>query len=282
MKKPILRTEKFEMKLSEAMRSFGFKYDYDPYDDIFHEGYRNNQAKEIYDTVKEENGGEDLKEVFPSIVTGALEDVERCNLANKLFEKAKEATLDNLKKICVHAKYVGIDSDGEEFPVSEVGEILEATCEDNETIVLTISNPEHLINDIIDGAGQFYPHEILVDVPQTAEVQSRLHWLRCYFGVYRESYTSEVSVDYSDHSEDDFNEMVRERIDMMENEEIASEVYEYLIDNMTPESMDKVEKVLKAFKLSNEDLDKIKNDLKLMLQGDIEKRSSLISKIKAS
>ena len=188
MSNVIKRVAKFKAKLSDVANWLGFtNIDHDEYDDVYHSGYSSKDA-ETMDNIP--SRFEPIKHLILPEIAEAHEQADRLAIVAELDEATRNAIKESLEKIEVVGEYEGLSSEGVEVSVSCPSHVssVEILLEEGEEFVLIeIVNPEHLINDLINGQGRFYPHEIPVDVASDKEVQGRLHFLGEYFEIYGES-----------------------------------------------------------------------------------------------
>lgn len=145
------------LKLPKKWMASGEYLDADAYDDVYHTGYT------ASDIIGAPVPG--AAELFPDQVAMALEYAEREAWAVEIGDARRNAIKKAFEMISgIQCEYIGIDSNGSNQSVS-----IEAGIESVELdvpaalVTLTIRNPEHLINNLINGLGRFYPHEITVD-----------------------------------------------------------------------------------------------------------------------
>lgn len=266
MSKIIQRTGEFRLKLSEVASWFNVKPEYDEYDDTWHNGYDT-------EYVADSDIGEKLepiKHLILSEVATSLEEAERQAIVSEMNKEARRVVIDSLMKIDVVGEYLGVDSEGNEVQVSCPSCVLDVTIEGywgEEEVVLKIKNPEHLINDLINGHGGFYPTEIAVDAADDDNVQSRLHFLKEYFEVYGES-PSRMSdrIDGSSaFSGEDFIDILQNRVSEVSEEKWAEKIAENSHD-----AMEDIQKLVDLKLVSNGR----REALKCMVIDQVEKEAS--------
>lgn len=219
MKKFIQRTATFKIPLETITHYLNIKFEYDPYDDVY--GDWSQSDLEAADFGKYDK----LKKVLKRPFYIALEDIERMLWVQSLEANAVESAIDSLLSINLTAEYVGLNSEGEHTEVNCHAYVSDANINVAEGYAeIAIVNPEHLVNTCIDGVGEFYPHEILIDIAQDNAVQDSIHWILRYFDVYGESVTHHECYDPYGATNDYVEEVVSERLAWLEEKEVASEI----------------------------------------------------------
>lgn len=195
----IKRNVTLTTSLSKFAEDFGFKIDFDEYDDVYHNGYRKSDLKDLNINLPEKY--KNLDKILPTIVCQALEDAERIGYTRAMRRSALKAFSLTLLKIDLSgggASYQ--DQNGNQFDEkASVTDIQINTSSDE--IVLSINNPEHLINAIINGVGQFYPDLDPNVEASNPDLIARLHHLKDFFNVYGENMVlmpDRIEPDYSD------------------------------------------------------------------------------------
>lgn len=260
-KKIIKRTATFTIPLKDACEMLGFKYELDYYDDFFMDCN--------YSSLDHINLGklDNLKHIFKNQALDAYEHCTRGEMASAMERETDKAIESSLLKIDVVGEYLGLNSEGEEVWVSEPSCVIEANVDRVEdTCTIVIKNPEHLINDLINGEGRFYPHEILIDIAQDSEVKSRIHFLGEYFSIYGDSISStdDRAASYACAEDEDIEGVFKENLSCVEEHEFVENMTEYLAqDSVTKEIFEKM--LIKACKYCGMDkakvLDQIRDDL---------------------
>ena len=169
-KQPIKRITTIELTLVEAANALKYKdwdstneyLDADSHDDVYHSGYGKKDVTYFSEILPGANA------IFPLEVAIATEDAERDAYAGAISKARHEAIKISLENISdIQCEYLGQDSEGNQLPVSIKAGIKEVSVDVPENKVLvTIENPEHLINGLIDAMGYFYPTEIYADIPR--------------------------------------------------------------------------------------------------------------------
>lgn len=238
MKEQINRTVTLTMKLSEVAKDFGYKLEADSHDDVFHGGY---SAKDIRNqSLNLPAGMDNLNVYFPNVVAQALEDVERSGIARGIVKYAIQALEDCLLKI-------DLTSGGAEYSeadgnlVSAKAGITEVTIDEtNDSITVTILNPEHLINTVINGVGLLYPDLSSTEPASNDELSKRFHNLKDYFEVYGERKPDgELPSQYSpDIDDEQFKEELTFRLSELTLEDVAQAVLDYIEETDNEVSME--------------------------------------------
>jgi hypothetical protein len=195
----IQRNTTLTISLSKFAEDFGFKIDFDEYDDVYHNGYIKSDLKNLNLILPEKY--KNLDKILPTIVCQALEDAERMGYTSAMKRASLKALSLTLLKIDLSgggASYQ--DQNGNQFDEkASITDIQINTASDE--IVISINNPEHLINAIINGVGQFYPDLDPNVEASNPDLIARLHHLKDFFTVYGENMVSipdRIEPDFSD------------------------------------------------------------------------------------
>lgn len=261
MNKIIQRTATFKIPLETITHSLGIKFEYDPYDDVYGDWSQSDLESSYFGKYDK------LKKILKRPFYIAFEDIERMAWVQSLEANAIESAIDSLLSINLTAEYVGLNSEGEHTEVNchaYVDSVNINVAEGYAEVVIV--NPEHLVNTCIDGVGEFYPHEILVDIAQDKAVQDRIHWILRYFDIYGESVIHHECYDPYGVTSDYVEEVVSERLAWLEEKEVASEIID---SNMSP--VDAL-KLLEEFPdmFSNKFLESVKIEINDLLEDMID------------
>lgn len=235
-KKPVLRTVTITMTLAEASRVMGKEggewskgsayIDADSYDDVWHDGYRDSQVLGID---FREYVAEEAKNIFPGEVGVALEELERASIASKIGDARRDAVKATLEKIEVSGEYMS--DDGEMISVGgaeKPGVVSVEIDVPGDSVKVKLKNPEHLVNDIVNGVGRWSPPFDPYEVADDDEIKAA--FVACshdYFDVYGDSPSSTDRMNFDpDVNDKDFVEAIKERLAMLSNEEVAERVVE--------------------------------------------------------
>ncbi len=220
-KRTVQREITIILPLEETARDFKYQLEFDSYDDVYHEGYRKKDIKDLYLSLPQEY--EFVHVLFPGVVAQALEDCERNSWAAKMRKTSLEALKEALEKIDLlggGAEYLDLNNQS----ISEKAGITNVEIDEtNDQISITIINPEHLINAVISGVGYFSPDLDAYEEASMDEIKRRFHNLERFFDVYGESKpTAEVSSQWTpDVDEESFKEEIKFRINELTVPEIA-------------------------------------------------------------
>lgn len=170
---------------------------------------------------------EKLKKILPHKVLAAIEGVEREGYVEAANREARRCLEESLEKIEVVGEYIGFNSRGEEVYVACPARVISAKIEEDE-LVLEIENPEHLVNDIINGVGGIYAHKILVDQVNEEVLLDRLDWITEYFSVYGDRYsTMSDRIEPVVSNQDLLESYLESELEVIEEDEIADGLFEY-------------------------------------------------------
>tara|TARA_Y100000034_G_C6910321_1_gene424382 strand:+ start:7678 stop:8508 length:831 start_codon:yes stop_codon:yes gene_type:complete len=184
MSKVIDRKITLEFDLEELAKDFGYNLEVDEYEDVYHNGYSKKDLSNFDLDLPEKY--QDLEKIFPDPVCIALESAERAAWASYIRKQRIEALEECLEKIDLGnaAEYNSCDG----VSVSAHAGISSANVnEDENKVSVTIINPEHLINAIVNGMGYVYPDLPALTESSNEEIKARFHNVKDYFEVYGES-----------------------------------------------------------------------------------------------
>lgn len=260
-KKTIInRTITLTLPLTETAKSFGYNLEVDSYEDVYHNGYKNKDVRKMDLRLPENLDG--VNEVFPSAVSRAMEDAERDAYASAIRKERISALKSALEKIDLGtAEYQ--DTDGDHVS-AKAGLISAEASEKDDTISVTILNPEHLLNAIIDGMGYVYPDLSSVEPATDSELISRIHNLNDYFKVYGESKPSgDLSSQFTPDIDDTFfADEIRFHLGEMSLSEVAEAVVEY-VDSSDVKPTEAIAQASKFVEFTTEEIKaEIINDIK--------------------
>ena len=235
MSKPIQRKTTITISLAEAAGIIGYGktkqknredwtsvndyLDADPFDDIMHGGYTEKSILDSHLSLPSGLNGAD--KLFPTAVALALEDAERDALASHIGNVRRKAIQENLEKISVPGEYQSADGDQISGVPAEV-ESVEVDTPKNE-VRITIINPEHLINDIMNGHGSFAPEcEPFLGSDDYVIKRTFIANAGDYFDVYGVSVYYNPDTHYAPApTEEDFAEQLKFRLSELDNDEVA-------------------------------------------------------------
>ena len=198
--------------------------DADSHDDVFHNGYGANDLLKMDPSLPD--GLDSALKLFPSEVAVALEDAERDALASYIGEKRRESITDNLEEISVAGEYQSKDG---EMISGVCAKVVSAKVDTpSATVQVTIQNPEHLINDIMNGQGSFAPEFDPYEAASDDDIKSAfVANAGDYFDVYGQSVKYFVDDRHSPNiDESSFAEDIRQRIGELSLMEVAEAVIE--------------------------------------------------------
>lgn len=228
MKESINRTVTLKMSLSQVAKDFKYNLEVDSHEDVFHNGYSNKDVRN--QDLNLPKGMDDLNKYFPSVVAQALEDAERSAYAEAIRKERISALEECLLKI-------DLSGGGAEYPDLD-GQMVSAKAgitnvevnESDDSIEVTILNPEHLINSVINGVGYIAPDLSSHEPAENSELIQRFHNLNDYFEVYGERKPSgELSSQYSPSINDEyFKEELEMRLSELSLEDVAQAVIDYV------------------------------------------------------
>ena len=226
-KNPIERSLTLSLTLREAAIALGHKdwlsvndyLDGDSHDDVYHGGISDVQDVSV-------PGMADVEKIFPSEVASALEDAEREAYASALGSARRDALVEGFEKIHVTGEYQSSDGD----MISAGGAGVESATLGDEKIELVIKNPEHLINDIVNGVGRWAPPFDPYEKASDEEIKKQLiNHADDYFDVYgrrKPDVPDRISPDNVD--EEHFASTVAELCENLSLEEIVDNVLDAL------------------------------------------------------
>lgn len=266
------RTVTLTLPLDKTAKDFGYKIEIDPYDDVHHGSWTEDLIRNSNFYLPKDL--EDADKLFPSAVGISLEDAERDAWASAMVHSnifALESALEKIDLSGGGAEYQ--DLSGSMISAKAGVVSAKANLQDN-TIVVEILNPEHLINTIINGVGYFAPDLSTTEPSTVEELMARIHHLNDYFDVYGESKpTGELPSNSSPNINDEyFHSLIKDRIDELSVEEVAEAVtsaHEHTEDS--PQEL-----LNKAVALSG----KSKKELKVAILKQIQKKSDVWNHIK--
>jgi hypothetical protein len=220
-KKPVLRTVKITMTIREAAEVLGKTgrewakeneyLDADSHDDVWHDGY---SESNVLGTDISSEYVNDVKKILPMEVALAMEDSERDSMASQIG-KARRQILENaLEKINVSGEYVTVEGESISLGKGDSPCVLNATIDvPNASVTVTLKNPEHLINDLVNGVGQFYPPFDPYEEASLEDIKSSfISNADSYFDVYGDSFNTDMGRVEPNYSSKDFEEFVKERV----------------------------------------------------------------------
>lgn len=237
--KPIEREVTIELTLREAADALGYlsgrdawkiQNDYldaDSFDDVWHDGYSVKNVQSFF----EPKGMDGVAKIFPYALARAAEDSERDGYAAAITKARHQAIEDSLEKIDVTGKYMS--GDGEMIAVKGAAVTKVVMDVPGNKVEVTIKNPEHLINDIVNGVGMFAPELDPYEKASDEEIkQGFINVAGDYFSVYGESKSSaELGSQFQpDRDEDFYKEVAENEIAEMSIEEIAEAVVDAVDD----------------------------------------------------
>lgn len=190
MHKIIERNLTLVFELDSLAEDFGYKLEVDEYMDVYHNGYTAKDIKNMGPLSLPENF-KDLEKIFPNCVAIALESAERAAWASYIRKERINAFKNCLEKIDLSgggAEYVSIEN----ISVSAKASITSVEVDDiHNKVIVSIHNPEHLINAVICGVGYIYPDLPAQVEASNSEIQKRFHNLKDFFEVYGETKPTE-------------------------------------------------------------------------------------------
>jgi hypothetical protein len=265
--KPVEHEVTVKLTLKEAAEALGYlsgrgawKVENDYLDadrdgDVYHGGY---SAKDVQN-INTPNGMDDVEKIFPIAVATAMESAERAGLAAAITKDRYRCIENALEKIDVVGEYQSTDGGMVSCPAAIVSAKVDAPKDE---VTIVIKNPEHLINDIVNGVGRFAPEiDSYVEASDEEIKNGLMSCLGDYFEVYgerkpevsdrlegdfEESYfKEEIEVQLSDMSAEDIAQCVVDSVDegRMDNEKEAAKVAAKLTKNKFKEIMTAVAKI---------------------------------------
>ncbi len=188
-KKPILRTTKITVTLVEAAKALGHEdwayngdyLDADPFDDVNHCGVSREDA--LNANLPSKYSG--IEKLLPFVVARALEDADRQAVAGALGDARRDALVETFEKIGTVGEYPW-DGGFVTLPKGEEPGVQSASLDTpNATMEIVIKNPEHLINEIVNGVGMFAPELNPYEPASDSEIKSYfLKYASDYFDVF--------------------------------------------------------------------------------------------------
>lgn len=260
------------LALDKVAKDFGYRLEFDPNDDVYYSPWTMSMIRNSHFVFPKEL--DKVDQIFPLIVATALEDAERSAWASAMENHsvfALEAALEKIDLSGGGAEYQDLDGN----MVSEKAGIISAKANLSEnTIVVEILNPEHLINSVINGVGMFAPDLSTTEPESNDELIKKFHNLSGFFEVYGEKKPSDELPSNSSPSINDeyFYEMIKDRLNDYSADELAEMVIESLDEtNYTPQD------ILKdAAKISG----KSKKELKDAILKQIDKKAKVWTNLK--
>lgn len=268
MKAIVQRNIELTLDLFKVASDFGYNLEVDAYDDVYHNGYSSESIRK--DDLSLPKEYTDLNKYFPQAVSIALEDAERSAYASAIYEERLDALKECLLKIdlltcgCEYQEMEG------SMVRTKAGITKVKIDKDNGKIIVSICNPEHLINAMVAGVGRYSPELSAFEAESADEIASRFHHLSEYFSVYGVSKPSgDLSSQYTPSIDDEFfKEEIKNRLVEINLEEAAQAVLDYVEEtgeeadcsvfakfvNFSSEDIKKVAKELNKQKSSNTEL----------------------------
>lgn len=229
-RKPIEREVTIKITLKEAAEALGYlsgrnawsiandylDADYDIFNDYFL------SDKEIQNfSVK---GMDDVQKIFPWAVSMAINAAQNEAYAADLTKARHQAIEAAMEKIDVTGEYMTADHE----MISVSGASIKSCVVDApaDEVTLVIKNPEHLINDLMNGDGRFYPEFDPYEAAPESEIKKYLHYLGSYFEIYGDKKPeAELDSRYSPDADDDVvADEVKYRISELSVDDIADAV----------------------------------------------------------
>lgn len=180
--KGVQRTVTITVPLDMMAKALGYEISADPYDDVYHNGF---SSKDIQnDDLDLPRKYDDINKIFPSQVAMALEDAERDAYASAILKKRLSAVEEACQLIGGSMEY----QDGETGGFISTDASVESADADleNNTLTLTIKNPEHLINGIVEGVGMYGAPLPTQEAADEKEIKEYIHNIADFFEVYGE------------------------------------------------------------------------------------------------
>lgn len=217
------------LKLSQVAEDFGYKTESDQYEDVYHNGYSSDDVR--FMDLSLPKGMDNLNMYFPYIVAQAMESLERADYAREILNQQMSALEECLLKIDLSGGGAEYQDMNGNFISAKAGIKSVDINRFDDTISITILNPEHLINTIINGVGMFAP-DLPTDEPASIdELAKKFHNLKYFFDVYGESkLKGEVSTQYSPSiNDEDFEQELSDLLSSITLEEAGQAVLD-LVD----------------------------------------------------
>lgn len=149
----VKRTITLNVPLEHILQVFGFSLNLtDPNDqDILHYGYDSNEVSKMDLLMPDKYSN--IQKHFPEIIAQVLEDYDKIMYSKKIYDLTLSAIEENLKKVEIvnkGASYTYVNGDH----IAENAGVLDVFIDKQSLMVqITINNPEHLFNAILDGVG---------------------------------------------------------------------------------------------------------------------------------
>jgi hypothetical protein len=265
----VKRDATFTIPLEEVCNWLGYEYEIDPYEDVYYES-------SLDDLDHMDFGKYDvLKKYLKYPFLKASEYLGRESYVSAILNARNRDIVDALMKIEVVGEYVGLDSEDQEVDVSCPSSVIDAQVNEREDVVeITIRNPEHLVNDIIRGVGEFYPYEIKVDRAQDKEVRERIHWISEYFSVYGDSIprTERIEPDHVEQSS--VEDFIHWELVELTEDEIAEE-----LDNLESDQLLEALTEIEKFEIFKDMIPSVKKSISKRIKGQKEDLDLLIKKL---
>lgn len=160
MNQPVLRTTTIRLTLKEAADALGHKdwskvndyLDADILDDVYHGGYSLADAKNF----PEPSGMKGISAIFPDVLIRAMEDAERDATAHAIGEARRNSLIDAFEKIVVTGEYQAPNGEMITLPKGQSPGVEYVKLDvPKDEVEIRLKNPEHLINDIVNGVGYY-------------------------------------------------------------------------------------------------------------------------------
>lgn len=235
--------------------------DADSHDDVNHGSYG---LKDL-EWISTPPGYDDAKKIFPYALLQAHEDADRDAVASEIGVCRRKLLSDAFEKMHVSCEYTGENKEGETVSVSVDAGVTNTDVDTpKDTVKVTLENPEHFINALIDGYGAFHPTEIKVDdILSEQEIKNYLAGhARHFFEIYGnrlpdlDIYSREISSASPDEATLKYH--IDDRLQSLSLAEIVEAVTE-AVDNEEIGSME--EAVRLAAKFTKTDVAKIHEEL---------------------
>ena len=261
-KKPIEREVEITLTLKEAAEALGYLsgrnkwkimndyLDADEQEDVWHNGY-SAQDVQRFSTPKGMDGAE---LIFPNQLAMAAEAAERVGLAREITKERYNCIEQAFENINPAGEYMS--GEGEMISIKSSTGITSCTVDaPANKVTLKIKNPEHLINDIVNGVGIFSPDIDPYEAASSDEIKKGIiNVAGDYFEVYGEL-KPEVSDRFDAYPDDDvYSEELKLRISEMGVDEIADAVIEAVDDGRVEDEKDAIELASKLSKVSTKEI----------------------------
>jgi hypothetical protein len=258
-RKPIEREVTIKLSLKEAAQALGHKdwlrvsdyLDADEHEDVYHPGYSVNDVQNILAP----KGMDNVEKIFPTEVAGALEDAEREAYAGAIKKERYHAIEQAFEKIQPTGEYQS--GDGEWISVRGCGIVSCTLNAPKDEVILKIKNPEHLINDIVNGVGLFAPELDPYQAASDAEIKSGIiATADDYFDVYGDK-PKEAELRYVPEINDDFfAERLEYYISEMSSDQIADAVIDAVDSGRIEDEQEAIDLASKLSKKSKAEIAK--------------------------